>query len=35
MTIVAGPILARIPDSDRFKAATSRIQANRRARQAT
>ncbi len=35
ITMIAGPLLARIPDSDRFKAATSRIQANRRARQAT
>jgi len=35
ITMIVGPLLARIPDSDRFKAATSRIQANRRARQAT
>lgn len=35
ITMIAGPLLARIPDSDRFKAATGRIQANRRARQAT
>jgi CPA2 family monovalent cation:H+ antiporter-2 len=34
ITMIVGPLLARIPDSDRFKAATSRIQANRRARQA-
>ena len=34
ITMIAGPLLARIPDSERFKAATSRIQANRRARQA-
>ena len=34
ITMIAGPLLARIPDSDRFKAATKRIQANRRARQA-
>ena len=32
ITMIAGPLLARIPDSDRFKAATKRIQANRRAR---
>ena len=34
ITMVVGPLLARIPDAERFKAATRRIQANRRARQA-
>ena len=34
ITMIAGPLLARIPDSQRFKAQTKRIQANRRARQA-
>jgi len=34
ITMIAGPLLARIPDSRRFKLATKRIQANRRARQA-
>jgi CPA2 family monovalent cation:H+ antiporter-2 len=33
ITMIAGPLLARIPDSGRFKSATKRIQANRRARQ--
>jgi CPA2 family monovalent cation:H+ antiporter-2 len=32
ITIVAGPLLARIPDSRRFKAATQRVQARRIAR---
>ena len=35
ITMVVGPLLARIPDAERFKAATRRIQANRRAREAT
>ena len=34
ITMIAGPLLARIPDSRRFKPTTQRIQANRRARQA-
>jgi len=34
ITMVVGPLLARIPDAERFKAATRRIQANRRAREA-
>ncbi|HWI30921.1 MAG TPA: cation:proton antiporter [Microbacterium sp.] len=34
ITMIAGPLLARIPDSRRFMAATKRVQANRRARQA-
>ena len=34
ITMIAGPLLARIPDSRTFKAETKRIQANRRARQA-
>jgi monovalent cation:H+ antiporter-2, CPA2 family len=33
ITMIAGPLLARIPDSERFKAATGRTQAKRRARQ--
>jgi CPA2 family monovalent cation:H+ antiporter-2 len=33
ITMIAGPLLARIPDSPRFKARTKRIQAERRARQ--
>jgi CPA2 family monovalent cation:H+ antiporter-2 len=32
ITMIAGPLLARIPDSQRFKARTRRIQADRRAR---
>jgi len=35
ITIVVGPLLARIPDTRRFKKATMRIQANRLARHAT
>ena len=34
ITMIAGPLLARIPDSPRFMAATRRIEANRRLRQA-
>ena len=34
ITMIAGPLLARLPDSPRFMAATRRIEANRRARQA-
>ena len=34
ITMIAGPLLARIPDSRRFKVATKRIQDKRRARQA-
>ncbi|HEX5856788.1 MAG TPA: cation:proton antiporter [Microbacterium sp.] len=34
ITMIAGPLLARIPDSPRFMAATRRIEANRRVRQA-
>lgn len=35
ITMIVGPLLARIPDSRRFKIATKRIQTNRRLRQAT
>jgi CPA2 family monovalent cation:H+ antiporter-2 len=31
ITMVSGPLLARIPDAQRFKAMTKRIQTNRRA----
>jgi CPA2 family monovalent cation:H+ antiporter-2 len=35
ITMVAGPLLARIPDARRFKDAALRIQTNRNARHAS
>jgi CPA2 family monovalent cation:H+ antiporter-2 len=35
ITIIVGPILARVPDSRGFSRWTRRIQADRRARSAT